>query len=151
ASKFPRLVILDDIVQVKKVELKKARQIRKIVELKAKARNAAPLQAFDLRQRDAVSIIAEIKRASPVKGLFKADLDPADQAVKYREGGARAISVLTDEQFFKGSVDDLRAARDAAGLPILRMDLVIDEYQLWQARVMLADGAVLLLRRLAQA
>ena len=144
-------MILDDIVQVKKVELKKARQIRKIVELKAKARNAAPLQAFDLRQRDAVSIIAEIKRASPVKGLFKADLDPADQAVKYREGGARAISVLTDEQFFKGSVDDLRAARNAAGLPILRKDFVIDEYQLWEARVMLADAALLIVRLLDRA
>jgi hypothetical protein len=144
-------MILDDIVQVKKVELKKAKQIRKIVELKAKARNAAPLKPFDLRQRDAVSIIAEIKRASPVKGVFKADLDPAGQAVKYKEGGARAISVLTDEQFFKGSVDDLRAARNAAGIPILRKDFVIDEYQLWEARVMLADAALLIVRILDKA
>jgi indole-3-glycerol phosphate synthase len=144
-------MILDDIVQVKKVELKKAKQVRKIAELKAKARNAAPLKPFDLRQIDAVSIIAEIKRASPVKGVFKADLDPAAQALKYREGGARAISVLTDEQFFKGSVDDLRAARNAAGLPILRKDFVIDEYQLWEARVMLADAALLIVRILDRA
>ena len=144
-------MILDEIVQAKKVELKKAKQIRKIVDLKAKARNAAPLKPFELRQNDAVSIIAEIKRASPVKGVFKADLDPADQATKYREGGARAISVLTDEQFFKGSVDDLRAARKAAGLPILRKDFVIDEYQLWEARVMLADAALLIVRILDKA
>jgi indole-3-glycerol phosphate synthase len=144
-------MILDDIVQVKKAELKKAKQIRKIAELKAKARNAAPLKPFDLRQKDAVSIIAEVKRASPVKGVFKADLDPADQAVKYRDGGARAISVLTDEQFFKGSVDDLRAARNAGGLPILRKDFVIDEYQLWEARVMLADAALLIVRILDKA
>jgi len=144
-------MILDDIVQVKKAELKKAKQIRKIVELKAKARNAAPLKPFDLRRRDAVSIIAEVKRASPVKGVLKADLDPADQAVKYREGGARAISVLTDEQFFKGSVEDLRAARNAGGLPILRKDFVIDEYQLWEARVMLADAALLIVRILDKA
>jgi len=98
-----------------------------------------------------VSIIAEFKRASPVKGLFRADLDPADQALKYREGGASAISVLTDEQFFKGSVDDLRAARNAAGLPILRKDFVIDEYQLWEARVMLADAALLIVRILDRA
>jgi indole-3-glycerol phosphate synthase len=98
-----------------------------------------------------VSIIAEIKRASPVKGVFKADLDPAEQALKYKEGGARAISVLTDEQFFKGSVDDLRAARNAAGLPILRKDFVIDEYQLWEARVMLADAALLIVRILDRA
>ena len=144
-------MILDDIVQVKKAELKKAKQVRKIAELKAKARNAAPLKPFDLRQKDAVSIIAEVKRASPVKGVFKADLDPADLAVKYREGGARAISVLTDEQFFKGSVDDLRAARNAGGLPILRKDFVIDEYQLWEARVMLADAALLIVRILDKA
>ena len=144
-------MILDDIVQVKKAELKKARDVRKFVDLKAKARNAAPLKPFELRQSGAVSIIAEIKRASPVKGVFKPDLDPADQAVKYREGGARAISVLTDEQFFKGSVDDLRAARNAAGLPILRKDFVIDEYQLWEARVMLADAALLIVRILDKA
>jgi indole-3-glycerol phosphate synthase len=144
-------MILDDIVQVKKAELKKAKQVRRIAELKAKARNAAPLKPFDLRQQDAVSIIAEIKRASPLKGVFKADLDPAGQALKYKEGGARAISVLTDEQFFKGSVDDLRAARNAAGLPVLRKDFVIDEYQLWEARVMLADAALLIVRILDRA
>jgi indole-3-glycerol phosphate synthase len=121
-------MILDDIVQVKKLELRKAKEIRKFAELKAKARNAAPLQPFELRKRGEVSIIAEVKRASPVKGVLKADLDPAEQALKYREGGASAISVLTDEQFFKGSVADLRAARNAAGLPILRKDFIIDEY-----------------------
>jgi indole-3-glycerol phosphate synthase len=144
-------MILDDIVQVKKAELKKAKQVRRIAELKAKARSAAPLKPFDLRQWNAVSIIAEVKRASPVKGVLKADLDPADQALRYKEGGARAISVLTDEQFFKGSVNDLRAARDAAGLPILRKDFVIDEYQLWEARVMLADAALLIVRILDRA
>lgn len=144
-------MILDEIVSVKKKELQKAKEIRKFVELKAKARAAAPLKPFDLKQKDAVSIIAEIKRASPVKGVFKADLDPAAQAVAYREGGARAISVLTDEQFFKGSVDDLRAARNAAGIPILRKDFVIDEYQLYEARVMLADAALLIVRILDKA
>lgn len=144
-------MILDDIVQVKKAELRKARDVRKIADLKAKARSAAPLKPFDLRQKDAVSIIAEIKRASPAKGVFKADLDPGELAARYRDGGARAISVLTDEQFFKGSVDDLRAARNSAGLPILRKDFVIDEYQLWEARVMLADAALLIVRILDKA
>ncbi len=144
-------MILDDIVHVKRIELKKARDVRKIADLKAKARNAAPLKPFELRQQGAVSIIAEVKRASPVKGVLKADLDPADQALRYREGGARAISVLTDEQFFKGSVEDLRAARNAAGIPILRKDFVIDEYQLWEARVMLAGAALLIARILDKA
>jgi len=144
-------MILDEIVQAKKVEVKRNKQIRKIADLKAKARSAAPLKPFDLRQKDAVSIISEIKRASPVKGMFKPDLDAADQAARYKEGGARAISVLTDEQFFKGSVDDLRAARKSAGLPVLRKDFVIDEYQLWEARVMLADAALLIVRILDKA
>lgn len=144
-------MILDDIVQVKKQELRRNKEIRRFVELKAKARAAAPLKPFELRKKDAVSIIAEVKRASPTKGVFKADLDPADQALKYRDGGASAISVLTDEQFFKGSVDDLRAARDAAGIPILRKDFIIDEYQLYEARVMLADCALLIVRILDKA
>ena len=144
-------MILDEIVQVKRAELRKAKDVRKIADLKAKARNAAPVPAFDLRQKDAVSIIAEVKRASPVKGTLREKLDPAALAVQYREGGARAISVLTDETFFKGSVEDLRAARDAAGLPILRKDFVIDDYQLWEAKVMRASAALLIVRILDRA
>jgi indole-3-glycerol phosphate synthase len=139
-------MILDEIVTAKRAELKRSKHERKIVDLKAKARNAAPVPPFDLRQKDAVSIIAEVKRASPVKGVLKADLDPAKQALAYKEGGARAISVLTDREFFKGSVDDLRAARDASGLPVLRKDFIIDEYQLWEAKVMRASAALLIVR-----
>jgi indole-3-glycerol phosphate synthase len=144
-------MILDEIVQAKKAEIRQARDVRKLVDLKAKARNAAPLKPFDLRQKEAVSIIAEIKRASPTKGMIKEGLDPADQALRYKEGGATALSVLTDETFFKGSVTDLRAARNATGLPVLRKDFVIDEYQLWEARVMLADAALLIVRILDKA
>ena len=139
-------MILDDIVQAKKAELKRARYERPLSELKAKARNAAPLRPFELRQEGAVSIIAEIKRASPVKGVFRKDLDPAALARQYAQGGARAMSVLTDRPFFKGSVEDLRAARLATNLPVLRKDFVIDESQLWEARVMLADAALLIVR-----
>jgi indole-3-glycerol phosphate synthase len=144
-------MILDEIVQVKKAELRKAKELRKLVDLKAKARNVAPVPAFDLRRKDAVSIIAEIKRASPVKGMLREKLDPAELSVQYREGGARALSVLTDERFFKGSVEDLRAARDAAGLPVLRKDFVIDDYQLWEAKVMRASAALLIVRILDRA
>jgi indole-3-glycerol phosphate synthase len=90
-------MILDEIVAAKKAELKRSKHERKIVELKAKARNARPVPAFDVRQTGTVSIIAEVKRASPVKGVFKADLDPGTQALAYAEGGARAMSVLTDK------------------------------------------------------
>ena len=139
-------MILDDIVLAKKAELKRARHERPLAELKAKARNAAPLKPFELRREGAVSIIAEIKRASPAKGVLREELDPAALARQYAEGGARAISVLTDREFFKGSVEDLRAARLAASLPVLRKDFVIDESQLWEARVMLADAALLIAR-----
>ncbi len=139
-------MILDDIVLAKRAELKRAREERKFADLKAKARSAPPLKPFDLRREGAVSIIAEIKRASPAKGDLRKDLDPAALARQYADGGARAISVLTDAAFFKGSVEDLRAARLAAGLPVLRKDFVIDEYQLWEARVMLADAALLIAR-----
>jgi indole-3-glycerol phosphate synthase len=144
-------MILDDIVQVKKGEVRKAKELRKIVELKAKARNAAPVPAFDLRVKGEVSIIAEVKRASPVKGLFREKLDPAELALQYKEGGARALSVLTDERFFKGSIDDLRAARDASGLPVLRKDFVIDDYQIWEAKVLRASAVLLIVRILDQA
>ncbi|HLF94603.1 MAG TPA: indole-3-glycerol phosphate synthase TrpC [Planctomycetota bacterium] len=144
-------MILDEIVTAKKSELRRSKDERKIAELKAKARNAQPVPAFDLRVEGSVSIVAEVKRASPVKGVFKADLDPAKQARAYREGGARAISVLTDAEFFKGSVEDLRAARDASGLPVLRKDFVIDDYQLWEAKVMRASAALLIVRILDRA
>lgn len=140
--------ILDEIVACKRRELKRARAERPPAELRAKARSAAPLKDFAsaIRRKGEVSIIAEIKRASPVKGLLRERLDPADLAKRYAEGGARAISVLTDREFFRGSVEDLRAARLAVDLPVLRKDFVVDEYQLWEARVMLADAALLIAR-----
>ncbi len=144
-------MILDDIVQVKRTEIRRDKQIRKIQDLKAKTRNAPPPKPFELRRKDEIAIIAEIKRASPAKGAIRADLDPAALALQYLEGGARAISCLTDREFFKGSVEDFRAARNAAGLPMLRKDFIIDEYQLWEARVMLADCALLIVRILDQA
>ncbi|HYE98304.1 MAG TPA: indole-3-glycerol phosphate synthase TrpC [Planctomycetota bacterium] len=144
-------MILDEIVSAKRLEVRRAREERPWVELKAKARNVAPVPPFELRQPGAVSVIAEIKRASPAKGLLRPDLDPEALALAYKAGGARAISVLTDGTFFKGSIEDLRRARDAAGLPILRKDFVIDEYQLWEAKVLRASAVLLIVRILDRA
>ncbi len=143
-------MILEEIVAAKKRELKRAKEERPPAELRSKARSAAPLRDFGraLRREGEVSIIAEIKRASPVRGLLRESLDPASLARQYAEGGARAISVLTDREFFRGSVEDLRAARLAVELPVLRKDFVLDEYQLWESRVMLADAALLIVRLL---
>lgn len=142
-------MILDEIVKAKRAEVKRAKERRPLAELKAEARDTAPPRPFELRRKGAVSIIAEIKRASPAHGDLRADLDPAGLARRYAEGGASALSVLTDAAFFKGSAGDLLAAR-GAGLPVLRKDFVIDEYQLWEARTMPADAALLIARILGR-
>ncbi len=144
-------MILDEIVAAKRVELKRARAERPLRDLRAEARSTAPSRPFALRHKDEVSIIAEIKRASPSKGDLFPDLDPATLARQYVEGGARALSVLTDAPFFKGSAGDLRAAREAADLPVLRKDFIIDEYQLWETRLMPADAVLLITRILDRA
>jgi indole-3-glycerol phosphate synthase len=94
--------------------------------------------------RPSPRVIAEIKRCSPSKGPLRPDLDPSDLASIYEQNGASAISVLTDNQFFGGSLDDLRAARAATTLPVLRKDFIIDPYQLHEARLCGADAVLLI-------
>ncbi len=91
-----------------------------------------------------VNIIAEIKRASPSKGRIRADLDAVEYAFKYEDGGAAAISVLTDTDHFQGSFEDLQTAREATSLPVLRKDFIIDTYQLQQSRDLGADAVLLI-------
>jgi indole-3-glycerol phosphate synthase len=97
-----------------------------------------------------VALIAEIKRASPSKGALRMDLDPAALARTYAGAGAKALSVLTDREFFRGSPDDLRAARAAAPVPVLRKDFTIDPYQVWESRAMGADAVLLIARILTR-
>jgi indole-3-glycerol phosphate synthase len=89
-------------------------------------------------------IIAEVKKASPSRGIIRDDFQPAAFARSYEAHGATAISVLTDEQFFRGSLSDLTIVRDAVGLPLLRKDFVVDEYQLYEARAAGADAVLLI-------
>jgi indole-3-glycerol phosphate synthase len=102
-----------------------------------------------LEQKDRTNIIAEIKRASPSKGVINEGVDVSEQARSYEQGGAPAISVLTEEQFFKGSIDDLKAVRKAVMLPILRKDFTIDEFQIYEAAAAGADAVLLIVAALS--
>ena len=93
-----------------------------------------------------VNIIAEIKRASPSKGVICPDLNPVTYAIEYERGGAAALSVLTDQTHFKGSIHDLKSARQSTSLPVLRKDFLISSYQIFESAVMGADAILLIVR-----
>lgn len=150
-------MFLDHILTVKHDELEYRRLRRPIRELKSRANGAAPPRDFytavkknDGEGRPApVNLIAEIKKASPSRGVIRQDFDPAAIARAYELGGARAISVLTDEAFFQGHADYLAMARGAAGLPLLRKDFIISDYQIFESRALGVDAVLLITAILA--
>jgi indole-3-glycerol phosphate synthase len=104
-----------------------------------------------LARTDSINVIAEIKRASPSKGELRGEVDPAALARAYERGGAAAISVLTEEEFFRGSLEDLRKVRAAVALPVLRKDFIIDEWQVYEAADAGADALLLIVAALDHA
>ncbi len=141
--------ILEKILATKALEVARDQESLPLAELKAKAlAQPAPrdFTAAILAKHAAgqPAIIAEIKKASPSKGLIRADFDPVWIAQEYEAAGAACLSVLTDEQYFQGSFEYLQAARQACSLPVLRKDFIIDEYQIYQARYWGADAILLI-------
>ena len=140
-------MILDEIVTSKRAEVARLKQRATAAQVRAEAEQAEPARDFAraLRADDGtVRLIAEVKRKSPSKGMFRAGLDAAELAQTYEAHGAACISVLTDEPFFAGSLDDLRAVRKAVALPLLRKDFIIDELQIYEARAAGADAVLLI-------
>jgi indole-3-glycerol phosphate synthase len=141
--------ILDKIVAVKREEIAAALVRKPLNVMRADAESRVLTRDFEgaLRAKIAAgqaAVIAEIKKASPSKGVLRADFIPADIAQSYAEHGAACLSVLTDKQFFQGSVDFLKQARASCDLPVLRKDFMVDPYQIYEARAMGADAILLI-------
>jgi indole-3-glycerol phosphate synthase len=142
--------ILARILEVKRREIAEARTRLPLEAIERAARDADPPRGFERALRSKIAagrpaVIAEIKRASPSQGLIRADFDPARIAASYERNGAACLSVLTDREFFQGSQDDLRMARAACALPVIRKDFIIDPYQVLEARSWGADCILLIM------
>ena len=141
--------ILNKIVAVKREEVAAALVKKSLVAMRADAESRVLTRDFEGAMRAKIAtgqaaVIAEVKKASPSKGVLRADFIPADIAQSYAEHGAACLSVLTDKQFFQGSVDYLKQARASCDLPVLRKDFMIDAYQVYEARAMGADAILLI-------
>lgn len=146
--------ILDDILRRTRADVSDRRARVPLSELKGRCRDAPPPRDFagalrrvlgnNGRRAGPIRVIAEVKKASPSKGVIRPDFAPADLARTYAQAGAHAISVLTDAPFFQGSLDHLVAVREAVNLPVLRKDFHVEAYQLWEARAAGADAVLLI-------
>jgi len=138
--------ILVEIVENTRRELAARKYLTRLEELKSAVRDAAPAQDFAaaLLAPRPVAVIAEIKKASPSRGVLRKDFDPVAIARTYASSGAAALSVLTDEKFFQGKIEYLSDIRGSVSLPILRKDFTIDPYQVWEARAHGADAVLLI-------
>lgn len=146
-------MILDEIIEHKRAEVKERKAQAPIDSLEREAALSPPVRDFTSALRTegpTPAVIAEIKKASPSKGVIRADFDPPAIAKAYEYAGAAAISVLTDEKFFQGSLNHLRAVRQTVSIPVLRKDFIIDPYQVYEARAAGADAALLIAAALSE-
>ena len=145
--------VLAEICAAKRGHVARARAALPETELRARLDGAPPLRPFAAALENRLAqgrygLIAEIKKASPSRGLIRADFDPPGLAQAYEAGGATCLSVLTDKPYFQGSDRDLTAARAACSLPVLRKDFILDPYQILESRVLGADCILLIMAAL---
>jgi indole-3-glycerol phosphate synthase len=141
--------ILKKIVEVKREEIAQAQRLRPLAQVRADAESRVLTRDFEGAMRQCIAqgraaVIAEIKKASPSRGVLRDPFFPADIAQSYAEHGAACLSVLTDRSFFQGSPDFLKQARASCDLPVLRKDFMVDLYQVYEARAMGADCILLI-------
>jgi indole-3-glycerol phosphate synthase len=144
--------ILDRIVTATRARVAEARRGADLRELERRAESYVPRgfrRALAAKNREGVAVIAELKKASPSKGLIRSDFHPAELARELEAAGAAALSVLTDEEFFQGSLLNLREASGAVAIPCLRKDFIVDEFQLLEARANCADAVLLIVAALS--
>ena len=141
--------ILAQIVDNKRGEVQSAKSVMNHAELTARIADQSPPRGFEKTIRNFIShnrsaVIAECKKSSPSKGVIRFDYDVRELCASYQQGGAACLSVLTDERYFHGCLDDLSLARENCSLPVLRKDFIVDSYQIHQARAYGADCILLI-------
>ncbi len=139
--------MLDEIVEKTKERLEESKKVKPLDELKEEVKKLEITQDFPFKKAlsgDEIAIIAEVKRASPSKGMIAEDFDYVFIAKDYEDAGASAISVLTEPYFFKGSNDYLKEISENVSIPILRKDFIIDEYMVWEAKAIGASAILLI-------
>jgi indole-3-glycerol phosphate synthase len=147
-------VSLDQIVAVTRQKVAETKLSVDLRQLDRQAGNHVPRgfrRGLESKSQDGVAVIAELKRASPSRGLIRSDFDPENLAGELDRAGAAALSVLTDAEFFQGSLDNLRRASASTKLPCLRKDFIVDEFQLLEARANNADAVLLIVAALSHA
>ena len=144
--------VLDQIIDARRAAIAHRKKSVPETALRFGAKHAKPVRDFAAALgRDSLNVIAELKKASPSRGLIRADFDPVALAKSFESAGAAALSVLTEEEFFQGELKYMRDARRAVGLPVLRKDFIIDPWQVWEARATDADSFLLIVAGLGDA